>query len=211
MTEWPRVELGRIADVAAGDSAPQGGASFAPDGIPFVRMQDVGRHGRTDNLTETTDKVTDIVAARLRLFRRGSILIPKSGASIRLNHRAILGIDAHVVSHLAVVTPHASINGRFLYYWLTCVDMASVAPASDYPSLRLPDLARVPVPLPPLAKQERIVQILDEAEALRRLRAEADERASQLAAALFEDKFGGVLGKALSRVVLADLAEVVSG
>ena len=45
---------------------------------------------------------------RLRLFPKDSILIPKSGASVNLNHRAKLAIDAYVVSHLAVVTPDRS-------------------------------------------------------------------------------------------------------
>jgi type I restriction enzyme S subunit len=182
--------LGEVADVAAGDSAPQGAGFFVPNGKPFVRMQDIGRHGRTDNLTDTKDKVSDAVSARLKLFRKGSILVPKSGASIRLNHRAILGMDAHVVSHLAVITPRPTINGRFLYYWLGSVDMTKVAPESNYPSLRLPDLARVAVPMPPLPEQERLVRILDEADELRRLRAQADGRLSAFIAALFYQMFG---------------------
>jgi len=190
MTSWPKVPLGKMADITAGDSAPQTADAYSPDGRPFVRMQDLGRHGRTDNLIETTDRVSESASARLKLFRKGSILVPKSGASIRLNHRAILGIDAHVVSHLAVVTPGPSINGRLLYYWLSNMDMGKVAPESDYPSLRLSDLAQVMIPLPTPSEQDRIVQILDEAEALRHLRAHADKRNGQVINALFVEMFG---------------------
>lgn len=56
--------------------------------------------------------------------------------------------------------------------------------------LRFRDLEQIELPLPPLPEQERIVRILDEADALRRLRAQAGERTGSLEAALFEQMFG---------------------
>jgi type I restriction enzyme S subunit len=182
--------LSQIAVVSAGDPAPQTKDDFAPDGEPFVRMQDVGRYGHTDNLTETADRISAPAALNLKRFPKGSILVPKSGASIRLNHRAILGVDAFVVSHLAVIIPKAVINGRFLYYWLCSVDLSKVAHETDFPSLRLMDLQRVEVPCPPLSEQERIVGLLDEADQLRRLRAEAVRRTADLVPALYYEMFG---------------------
>ena len=52
------------------------------------------------------------------------------------------------------------------------------------------DLMRVEVPVPPLAEQERIVKLLDEANELRKLRAEADRRTADLIPALFHEMFG---------------------
>ena len=51
-------------------------------------------------------------------------------------------------------------------------------------------LSQLPIPVPPLAEQERIVRILDEAAALRRLRTQADQRSSDLTDALFLERFG---------------------
>ncbi len=48
----------------------------------------------------------------------------------------------------------------------------------------------VEIPLPPLDEQHRIVRILDEAEALRQLRARADERMAEFIPALFNQMFG---------------------
>jgi type I restriction enzyme S subunit len=49
---------------------------------------------------------------------------------------------------------------------------------------------RTEIPVPPLAEQERIVKLLDEADELRKLRAQADDRTAVLIAALFDEMFG---------------------
>ena len=45
------------------------------------------------------------------------------------------------------------------------------------------------IPVPPLAEQERIVALLDEADELRKLRAQADRRTAELIPALFHEMF----------------------
>ena len=56
--------------------------------------------------------------------------------------------------------------------------------------LRFGDLEQIELPLPPLPERARIVRILDEAQALRRLRIQADERTSRTITAMFLDMFG---------------------
>jgi type I restriction enzyme S subunit len=51
-------------------------------------------------------------------------------------------------------------------------------------------IKRVQIPVPPLAEQDRIVKLLDEADALRKLRAEADRRMAEVVPALFYEMFG---------------------
>ena len=181
---WKTKRLDDIAVVKAGDPAPQQADDFAPDGFPFVRMQDVGRFGRTTALIETKDRLSSTASSRLNRFPAGSILVPKSGASIRLNHRAILGMEAHVVSHLAVIQTRPELNNKFAYYWLCSVDLSRVAHDADLPSIKTSELQRLQVPLPPLADQERIVGLLDAAEELRKLRAQADRRTAGLITAI---------------------------
>ena len=52
---------------------------------------------------------------------------------------------------------------------------------------------QLPIPVPPLAEQERIVKLLDEADALRKLRAQADRHTAALLPALFDELFGDPL------------------
>lgn len=51
-------------------------------------------------------------------------------------------------------------------------------------------LKTFPIPVPPLAEQERIVKLLDEADELRKLRAQADRRTAALIPSLYDEMFG---------------------
>lgn len=190
---WRYTRLDEVAEVTAGNPAPQDPNDFVAGGAPFIRMQDVGREHHTDNLIFSTDSLTAaaIQQHRLRLYPSGSLLIPKSGASVNLNHRAKLGIDAYVVSHLAIVIPNTSIiTPDYLYYWSLTYDPRSQAQTTSLPSLPLSLIKAAHIPVPSLSEQQRIVDILSRAEGIVRLRREAQQKAAEIIPALFLDMFG---------------------
>ena len=193
MNTYPLLQLGDIADVVAGDPAPQDPEAFAPNGPLFVRMQDVGRYHRHPALSDSTDRLNPewVARSRLRLFPRDSTLIPKSGASVNLNHRAKLAIDAYVVSHLAVVIPDRTrIDPDYLYWWAGNYDPRAQAQVTSLPSLKLSTLKSARVPLPPLDEQRRIVSILNRAAKIGRLRTRAQVLIGEFISALFVKMFG---------------------
>jgi type I restriction enzyme S subunit len=108
-SSWPRIVLGSLCDIIGGFAAPKGEEPFKEGMVPFVRMQDLGRYHRTTNLVKTKDKLNldYVTKRRLRIIGKGSILIPRSG-SVSLNHRAILGIDACIVSHICALALKSS-------------------------------------------------------------------------------------------------------
>jgi type I restriction enzyme S subunit len=193
MKRWPTKLLGELCDVEGGNAAPQGDENFKDGTIPFVRMKDLGRYHFTNSLTETADKLTkdSAIANRMKLFEPGCILFPRSG-SVALNHRAILGIRACIVSHIGVLQNlRPEISPGFLYLYLTTFDMTSLSKkTTGVDSIAFHDVKKIPVPVPPLAEQERIVKLLDDADELRKLRAQADRRAATLIPSLFHEMFG---------------------
>lgn len=80
-------------------------------------------------------------------------------------------------------------------------------------SISIDRLATVPIEFPPLAQQERIVKLLDEAEELRKLRIQADRCTADLIPALFHEMFGDPLKNRLNFPVceLGSLCKVVGG
>jgi type I restriction enzyme S subunit len=161
--EWEVVRLEDVARVFSGSSAPQGREYFENGIFPFVRVQDLAHYGQTRCLTEVTDKVNEraVQEHHLVLARKGTILFPKSGAALEKNHRAILGVDAYIVSHLAAVEANPEkVDNEFLFWWLCCIDMASLNPNPGYPSIRLEEIKNLTIPLPPLEEQKQIAEML---------------------------------------------------
>lgn len=160
--DWPIVKLGEIAKVGAGNSAPQKKSLFIDGKYPFCRTSDVGKVHLTDNLSTIRDSLTEQGISGLRLYHKGTILFPKSGASTFLNHRVMLGIDSYVSSHLAtIVANHEKALSKFLYYLLCSIDAKTLTADQNYPSLKLSSIEGIQIPLPPLDVQEEIVSELD--------------------------------------------------
>jgi len=79
--------------------------------------------------------------------------------------------------------------------------------------LKFRDLKEIRVPLPSPTVQERIVRLLDEADALRKLRADADKRIADFVPALFQEMFGDPVTNPKGWPVkkLGEVCELVNG
>jgi type I restriction enzyme S subunit len=161
MKDWPVKTLGEVAVIGAGNSAPQDKTLFEEGTHRFVRTSDVGRV-RVGRLGESSDLLNEDGVRGLRKFRAGVTLIPKSGASTFLNHRVQLTRPGYVSSHLAVVDPHPEVmDDSFVFYFLQTVRSQDLIQDQSYPSLNLPAISGVSIPVPPLEEQKRIVARLD--------------------------------------------------
>jgi len=112
-------------------------------------------------------------------------------------------------THVILPKPDKA-NVRFLWYLLND-ESFWVKGGTAQPFVKVLDSLKTLIAVPPLAEQERIVKLLDEADDLRKLRAQADRRAAALIPALFHEMFGENVKKARERVKLEQIAEVVSG
>lgn len=159
-SDFPHARLDEIAEIAAGNSAPQEDEYFNDGAFPFVRTSDVGAVHISDCMIGSVDKVNQkaVKELGLRLFPAGTILFPKSGASTFLNHRVVLGKPAYVSSHLAcIICDETKALAKFMFQLLCRVDARKITPDQAYPSLRLTEIGSIEIPLPPLSVQKEIV------------------------------------------------------
>ncbi len=159
--DWGVVKLGEVAEIGAGNSAPQDAKYFSNGKDNFVRTSDVGKVSRSHHFGISEDKINEMAVSELglRQWPKGTILFPKSGASTFLNHRVLLSEPAYVSSHLATILANSHAVPEFLYYFLLTIDAKSLVPDTNYPSLRLGDLAAIHLPLPPISEQEKIAEV----------------------------------------------------
>lgn len=183
---WQEKTLGDICVIGAGNSAPQDKDLFENGIYPFFRTADVGKiHFGKINSSE--DLLNEKGIKGLKLFKKGTILIPKSGASTFLNHRVKMEVDGFVVSHLATVKGRENVvNDDFLLYYLLTIKVQDLIQDQNYPSVNLPIISNIKIMLPPLPEQERIVAKLDKAfEAIDKVKANAEQNLNN-AKELFE-------------------------
>ena len=207
---WINRDLGELATVTAGNSAPQDETLFADGTVPFFRTSDVGRI-RFGDIDTAIDYLNVRGTRGMRQFPKGTILFPKSGASTFLNHRVMMQVDGCVSSHLATITADRKlVEPRFLLYFLSTVQAQDLVQDHAYPSLNLPLIAGIKIPTPPLTEQRRIVAILDEAfEGIATAKANA-EKNLQNARELFENYHQSVFSRGGEGWVDYRLGEIAS-
>lgn len=101
-----------------------------------------------------------------------------------IDHPFALGADG-----VKVLQPIAELLPRFAYHFLSTLPL----PMNAGYSRHFKFLKSSKVPLPPIAEQRRIADILDEADALRRKRAEAIRLANNLVPSVFNEMFGNTI------------------
>jgi len=110
---------------------------------------------------------------------------PERGVAYTITGPSWINNHAH-----ALRADERKVRLGFLGYYFRHYNFRHYLKGTTRAKLNKSDLMRVPVPLPPLDEQERIVALLDEADDLRKLRAQADERTASLVSAFFAEVFG---------------------
>jgi type I restriction enzyme S subunit len=84
------------------------------------------------------------------------------------------------------------LSPRYLWHWLTSVEaeLASKGKGATFKQVNRNDIGELSIPMPPLAEQERIAEILDQAESLRGQRRQAIALFDELTQSVFLDMFG---------------------
>lgn len=147
--------------------------------LPYVLIENFGGTYKTF----TNDP------ACVRCYRDDTIIVA-DGANTGLTSTSH---DGYLGSTLGILRPDGSkVNHRYLFYFVhgNFNTLNTRTRGAAIPHLERELLLDLEFALPPLPEQDRIVHILDEAEALRRLRAGADERIPNAEAAIFQHIFG---------------------
>jgi type I restriction enzyme, S subunit len=182
MKRWPIKPLGEIAIVQMGQSPPGESYNTIGVGLPFFQ-------GKAEFGEEYPNPIK-WCSSPSRIAEAGDIL---------LSVRAPVGPTNFATERCCIGRGLAAIRGksdqsnqRYIRYYLTRfeVDIAARGVGSTFAAINRSDIEGLRLPIPPLAEQERIVKLLDEADELRKLRANADERTAKLIPALFNEMFG---------------------
>jgi len=116
----------------------------------------------------------------------------------------------------AALRPRPHTHPRWLSFWVQSKPFTerkdAICNGATQKAITNDGIRKLTIPLAPLAEQARIVRILDEAEALRRLRSKADQATEALVSSLFDSMFGDPISnpKGVQVVRLADLTTKIT-
>lgn len=187
---WDFKKIKEVADVFAGQGAPQGDSNYCLNGIPFVKAGNLSEliNGKPES---SIQNVSEQVAKthKLKLYKAGSVLFAKSGMSCMKGYVYTLKKDCYVVSHLAIITP-ISIDSHFLNYYLCFNKPNTLIKDSAYPSISLKDIENLKIPVPTFSEQQQIVEELDLLNSIIEKKKEQLKELDNLAQSIFYDMFG---------------------
>ena len=190
---WKILQIQDIASVDSGQGAPQGDKWYKGNEI-FVKA------GSLNNLSEgkfvgdfcSSIGYDAIEKYKLKKYAANSIVFPKSGMSVKTDNIALLKCDSYIVNHLAIIqiNKNNECDHKYLYYFLKRMKISNLSLNSAYPSIRLQDIKKVRIIIPPLPTQKKIAAILEKAEALKEWRNEADRLTYEFLKSTFLEMFG---------------------
>ena len=130
-----------------------------------------------------------------KVIRNGDVIV----STVRPNLNAVALVPTTLDNQIcstgfSVLRPSDEVLSGYLFAFTRSpffIDsLVARTTGANYPAVNDGEVKGVPVPVPPLAEQERIVKLLDEADELRKLRAVADRRTATIIPALFHEMFG---------------------
>ncbi len=195
--KWLTAQLSQgIAEVVRGVTFSQGDAIHeSRDGfLPVLRAGNIGE--RLDTERDLVWIPEHFVSDRQRLRKDDIVMCTSSGSALVVGKTAISEGDfvGSWGAFNAVLRPTSAVIPKFLYYWLQSGEFRSwrdrQAKGANIQNIRHSDLASLTIPLPAKSEQSRIVELLDEADRLRRLARSADAKAARILPALFLKMFG---------------------
>lgn len=187
MKRWPTKPLREVLELSRERIEP---VEHPDTSFNYVGLEVI--EGHTGKLLPCQPTAGVEIKSTKNVFHRGEILYGKLRPYLNKVHLA--GDDGICSTDIYVLRPrqgriHPSFAANYLRSASVLSMVSNAMAGANLPRISQDALLEIPIPVPPLVEQERIVKLLDEADKLQKLRAQADRRTADLIPALFHEMF----------------------
>ena len=203
------VPLGEVAKLDRNGVDP----SEIQPGTKYIGLEHIS--GETGLIEPATVLNGELKSTKFR-FTKNHVLTGKLRPNLRKS--AIAPFDGICSTDIIPLLPTKKLDARYLLHFLRTDEFVRKATMSatgvNLPRLSPGRLSEFRIPLPPLAKQKRIAAILDQADALRRLRRQSIGRLNTLNQSIFYEIFGDPITNPMDwpeAYKLGEISEIISG
>jgi type I restriction enzyme S subunit len=188
---WKTSALGEVVSIVGGGTPTRSNPDFYGGSIPWVTPKDMKSWEITGAQIALTQAGVDNSSTRV-VPPNSILIVVRSGV---LKHTVPVGLNRVPVAinqDMKALQCHDQVDADFLARFIKAqshviLKWVRATTADNFP---IDKLKKLPVPLPPLAEQRRIAEVLDKAEALRAKRRAALAQLDSLTQSLFLDLFG---------------------
>jgi type I restriction enzyme S subunit len=187
MKSWPTKLLGELVNFVGGGTPRRDRPDYWGGEIPWASVKDL----QSQSLETTLESITadGLANSASNLIPKGTVII---ASRVGLGKVAINRKPVAINQDLKALTPRSdNLLPRYLLFFLLLKAdyFERTGVGATVKGLTLADYQKLNIVLPPVVEQERIVKLLDGADELRKLRAQADRRTTDLIPALFHEMF----------------------
>lgn len=192
---WPVSPLGELCTIAGGGTPSRKYPEYFDGNIPWVKIGDMLQ----GNIGATDERITEAAVenSTAKIFPVGTVLI---SIFATIGRTAVLDVAAATNQAIAGLTPRDStrLSPAFLRRYLDSAvrDLERQAKGVAQVNINMTILKDLPVPVPLLAEQDRIVAMLDDVDGLRAKRRQALMLLDKLKESVFLDMFGDPVASA---------------
>ena len=155
---WEWVRLGDVVQFMSGNTPSKD--VLVSEGIPYFKVAEMNLPGNECVLKQTSLYVSK--AATIKKFPKGTIVFPKNGGAMLTNKKRILGQESVCDLNTGGLKSYIEDMTDYLFLWFGSIDLGKYVKGGVIPTTNVDKLRTTPIPLPPLAEQERIVKKIDE-------------------------------------------------
>lgn len=209
---WELVRLGEVCQITSGGTPSRKNKEYYESAdIPWIKTGDL----KSQYITNPQEYISHLGLkdSSAKVFPPKTVLVALYGATI--GNCSILNIEAATNQACGAILPSKHLVPEYLYHYLCLYKpiFISQGVGGAQPNISGAILKSTPIPLPPLETQNRIVELLDRAQALIDKRKEQIGLMDQLIQSLFHDMFGDPVTNPMGwpSQELGSISEIKSG
>ena len=135
---------------------------FTQYDIPYYKVGSLKFCDEGNYLIDETNTINEEIRTKLKAVKIpvNSIIFAKIGEAIKLNRRCLNKIECCIDNNLMAFISEKYFY-KYVFYWTKSLNFYELTNATTVPALRKTDLENIPIPLPPLNEQQRIVNRIE--------------------------------------------------
>jgi type I restriction enzyme S subunit len=160
---WEYVSLGDVCVFKGGSGFKESFQGKDDGDYPFIKVSDLNLRGNEKYVVNSNNWVSAFELKELKAALQpiGATVFAKVGAALKLNRRRLLVRPTAIDNNMMAAIPDEKhLDREYLYYFLLGEDLGRFSQESAVPSINQGHLESIKIPLPPLAEQRKIAEIL---------------------------------------------------